>query len=460
MKKKSAASLVLWGTLCAVGCSDDPTQISPQPDGGSGGSAGSGSLAGSAGSAGTAAGAAGKAGAGGSAGSSAGAAGKAGAGGAGGNVLDGGADDVSVGDDAGEASTGDEVPVEAATFDDGSFPDNATIGSCNPLNWIATASSSAANNPVTNAFDGLLSSRWSTGAGQSFGAYYQIDFGGFVQLSQITLNNTGSPGDHPRGFDVQTSRDGFDFSNVIASGMPGDTAPPNNLVTIDFPARAVRYLRIQLNAASGSWWSVHELGLSCLLPTADGGFTTDQPPSDTLCGPGVVRPDAGADAGGAGAADGAGADGADGDSIADSSSAETGSVDSGPANPFDRSRWTVSASNTSTNASDAIGNAIDGNIATRWSSGRAQAGNEFFKVDLGSVGCVGQVRLVATGTDFVAAYTVGVSTDDVTYITVAKGTGSNVMQIGFTPRFARFVRINQVGTSASWWSIDELAVLP
>jgi hypothetical protein len=126
----------------------------------------------------------------------------------------------------------------------------------------------------------------------------------------------------------------------------------------------------------------------------------------------------------------------------------------------DAGRWAVSASSTSTNASDAIGNAIDGNIATRWSSGRAQTGNEFFKIDLGSVGCVGQVRVVASGTDFAAAYTVGVSTDGVTYITVAKGTGSNVMQIGFRPRFARFVRINQVGSSTSWWSIDELAVLP
>src|SRR5260221_10596353 len=101
MKKKDAASLVLWGTLSAVGCADEPSHISPQPDGGSGGLAGS---AGSAGAAtGGASGAAGKAGAGGSAGSASGAAGTAGAGGGGGNVLDGGAEDVSVGDDAAEA---------------------------------------------------------------------------------------------------------------------------------------------------------------------------------------------------------------------------------------------------------------------------------------------------------------------------------------------------------------------
>jgi hypothetical protein len=109
---------------------------------------------------------------------------------------------------------------------------------------------------------------------------------------------------------------------------------------------------------------------------------------------------------------------------------------------------------------DAVGNAIDGNIATRWSSGRAQAGNEFFKIDLGSVGCVSQVRVVTSGTDFAASYTVSVSTDDVNYITIAKGPGNNLLQIRFLNRLARYIRINQVGTSTSWWSIDELTVLP
>ena len=50
--------------------------------------------------------------------------------------------------------------------------------------------------------------------------------------------------------------------------------------------------------------------------------------------------------------------------------------------------------------------------------------------------------------------------DDVTYIRVAKGMGTNVLAISFRPRLARFVRIDQVGTSTSWWSIDELAILP
>jgi hypothetical protein len=53
-----------------------------------------------------------------------------------------------------------------------------------------------------------------------------------------------------------------------------------------------------------------------------------------------------------------------------------------------------------------------------------------------------------------------VSTDDVNYVTVAKGAGTTAIQAIFRPRFARYVRINQVGMSPSWWSIDELAILP
>jgi hypothetical protein len=318
------------------------------------------------------------------------------------------------------------------------------------VNWIASASSSAGGNPAANAIDGLLATRWSTGVAQGLGSYYQVDFGGYVLLSQLALNNTGSPGDHPRGYDVLTSRDGVDFSSAIASGTQTDSPPPNNIVTIDFPARAVRYLRIQLNAASGSWWSVHEMTFSCQIPSADGGWTTDQPSSEGLCGPALAgRPDGGGQESGVAEASSTDASGADG-----------GGSDAATANPFDRTRWIASASSTSTVGGDAVGNAIDGNIATRWSSGRAQAGNEFFKIHLGSVGCVSQVRVVTSGTDFAASYTVTVSTDDVNYVTVAKGPGSNLLQIRFLNRLARYIRINQVGTSTSWWSIDELTVLP
>jgi len=466
MKKLTAFVVVLHAVIVTAGCSDE-TPVAHAPDAAGGASTtGNGGAPASTTASSSTGGHAGRAGSGGAAGA-AGAAGQPDAG-TGGGGDDGGGDDVSIGPDAQD---------DAPNIDDGSFPPNATVGSCDPLNWVVSASSSAANNPATNAIDGLRSTRWSTGVGQAPGEYLQIDFGGYVLLSRVTLDSTGSTGDYPRGYEAQTSRDGVDFSNVVASGMSGDEPPVNNLVTIDFAARAVRYLRIQLTASSGSWWSVHELALACQIQNGDGGFTTDQPPNDGLCGPPEAMPgvrpevilaDDGGDATNvADAADDVvdgvaeGSAGA-GDSGPVDAAAEAGPIDAGAAdaNPFDRSHWIVSASNTSANARDAIGHAIDGDITTRWSSGRAQAGNEFFKVDMGSVGCISQVRIVSSGTDFAAAYNVSVSTDDVTYIRVAKGIGTNVLAITFRPRLARFVRIDQVGTSASWWSIDELAILP
>jgi hypothetical protein len=380
--------------------------------------------------------------------------------------------DLGPGDDAGgdDAITPDDATPDRAPDDDGGFPADARIGSCSPLNWFLSASSSAASDPASNAIDGIQGTRWSTGVGQSPGAWFQIDFDGYVQLSQISLDNTGSPGDHPRGYDVLTSRDGVDFSNVIASGMPGDVAPPNNVVTIDFAPRAVRTLRIQLSGSSGSWWSIQDLRLACQLPDGDGGFTTDVVPDDLRCGPGTATdagvPDAMATDSGSldartsdGEGGGALAEGGDAAVDADGAGVDAGGVDGGR-DPFNRANWSLSASSTSTNPTDAIANAIDGNIATRWSSGQAQVPGQFFRVDLGSVGCVGQIRLVASGTDFIAAYRISVSVDDVKYVPIAQGIGSNVMQIRLPPHRARFVRIEDTGASGSWWSIDEIVILP
>jgi hypothetical protein len=472
MKSQFVVAVVLLGALSlASGCASESTpSASPKDGGATGGADGSLPPSGAGGSGGASTG--GASGSGGQIAGTGGAVGTGGVGatgGSGGSSTDGGADDGG-GLDVADATTGTEgggsgdAPAEQVT-DDGMFPPNGPIGSCDPLNWMTSASNSAGNNPAINAIDGLLSTRWSTGAAQATGQYYEIDFGGFVQLNQITLNNSGSPGDHPRGYEVHTSRDDFDFSTVIATGAPGDASPPGNLVTIDFLPRAVRFLRIQMTSLSGSWWSIHELAVACQIPGPNGTWTTDKPSSEGLCGPGQppgadggasdAPVDGTSDGGTADAGNSDGGDAGDGGEVS-----EIGATDGGSPDPFDHTHWTVSASSTSANAGDVVANAIDGNIATRWSSGRGQTGDEFFKVDLGSVGCVSQIRIVSSGTDFAAAYSVNVSTDNQTYVRVAKGVGSNLLQIGFSPRLARFIRINQLGTSSSWWSIDELVVLP
>src|SRR4029077_10445642 len=115
-----------------------------------------------------------------------------------------------------------------------------------------------------------------------------------------------------------------------------------------------------------------------------------------------------------------------------------GVADAGAGDPFNRALWTLSASSTSVLPGDIIGHATDGDITTRWSNGVLQVPGQFFKVDLGAVGCIGQIRMVASAMDFVAASKVSVSVDDVKYIAVTKGVGANVLQIRVPPHLARY----------------------
>ncbi|MEA2700884.1 MAG: beta-glucosidase [Myxococcales bacterium] len=338
------------------------------------------------------------------------------------DAADGGADtadDTAGGDDG--AADGDG-PVAT---DDAGFPIGATIGSCFRLNWTPVASNSAPLDPPSSAIDDVPVTRWSTGTPQVAGLEYQIDFGGFVRLNQLRLDSSGSPGDFPRGLDVIASPDGFDFTNVIATIPVGDVAPADNVAVVDFAPVAMHTLLLRLTGTSGSWWSIHDLGVNCQIPDGQGGLTTDVPADNLKC----------------------------------QSSGTDGGVPSGP---FDRANWTLTASSTSVMPTDVITNAIDGMAGTRWSSGQPQAPGQFLKVDLGSTGCIGQIKITSPGTDFTTGYTVSVSTDDNAYVAIAKGSGiaATTTTIRLPPHNARYVRIEQTGTSGSWWSISELTITP
>src|SRR5579883_2178494 len=135
----------------------------------------------------------------------------------------------------------------------------------------------------------------------------------------------------------------------------------------------------------------------------------------------------------------------------------------GPGGALDRSAWKLSASNNSSSAGDAIGNAIDGNLNTRWSSGTGQSNGQWFQIDLGSTQSFNKVVLDATNSpnDFPASYQLFVSNDGSNWgSAVASGNGSTVTTITFSAQTARYVKIVQTGSSAYWWSIDEVNVYP
>ena len=204
-----------------------------------------------------------------------------------------------------------------------------------------------------------------------------------------------------------------------------DIIPVGDLVTIDFPRHAVRFLRIEQTGVAGNWWSIHELDTICEVPSG----TADP----LACGGDAGVRDAGSDGG-----------------------------DAATSDPFARANWTA----TTVPAFDGGGanlpsNAFDGDIATRWTSGAPQAGTERFTLDLGSVGCISQILITTTASDAPVGYLLALSVDNINYTTIARGAGTPFMQIGFPSHLARYIRILQTGTSATnFWSINELQVLP
>lgn len=110
-----------------------------------------------------------------------------------------------------------------------------------------------------------------------------------------------------------------------------------------------------------------------------------------------------------------------------------------------------------------VGNAIDKKPETRWDSGAAQAGGEWFQMEYPVEREISKIVLDATGSggDYPRGYEVYLSRDGKNWgAPVAKGEGkSAVVTIPIKPTSARFVKIVQTGkTDGLFWSIHELKI--
>jgi beta-glucosidase len=329
----------------------------------------------------------------------------------------------------GTADASDDAgSIDAAGDDAGLVA--AVSGSCNPASWVVSASASAPNNSPAFAVDGLPPTRWSTGVGQAVGQYFQIDFGGPVFLDQIVLDDsygTNEAEDYPRDVSVLGSSDGASFGTTITTA--DFSTDPGAVATIGFPLTTTRAVRLQLTTGVSSvWWAIHELRVDCHPVAPDGGEGS--------------APDAGDDA------------------AAPSCAAASGAWAAGAG--ISHGAWTPTASSVGPN--DTVQGAIDGTSSTRWSSGQAQAGGEWFKVDLGQATSISGVALYlldSNTSDYPSSYALQLSNDDLTYSTVAAGLGAVTTAMCFPTQSARYVRVTQTGTGdASWWSIYEMNVFP
>jgi hypothetical protein len=128
---------------------------------------------------------------------------------------------------------------------------------------------------------------------------------------------------------------------------------------------------------------------------------------------------------------------------------------------LNRLLWVATSSTT---GSDAPGNALDGDLTTRWSTDTSQVSGQWFEVDMGSASTFNQLVLnsVNSPNDYPHGYQVNVSNDGINWGSpVAAGTGTyGLTEIAFAAQVERYIRITQTGSvQGTFWSIDEFNVL-
>lgn len=122
-----------------------------------------------------------------------------------------------------------------------------------------------------------------------------------------------------------------------------------------------------------------------------------------------------------------------------------------------RSEWTFDASHKTGDAAKVA----DGDTTTRWTTGSAMQGHEYFIVQLPAETEIAGLAIdsQANNQDYIRKYVIHVSMDGKTWgKPVVEGNGSALTEISFKPQRARFLRITQMGKSGSHWGINELVL--
>lgn len=125
----------------------------------------------------------------------------------------------------------------------------------NRSQWTITSSSNG--DQTKNAIDGNLSTRWTSGHGQTNGDWIQIDLGAKTSFNQIVLDTgASSAGDYIRQYQVYASNDGVNWGSAIADGTGS-----GQKVAITLPTQTAQYIRIVNIGSSGNWWSIGEINV-------------------------------------------------------------------------------------------------------------------------------------------------------------------------------------------------------
>jgi hypothetical protein len=120
--------------------------------------------------------------------------------------------------------------------------------------WTATASVTGGTDVPPQAIDASAATRWSTGAGQSNGQWFQIDLGTPQTFDQLVILSNS---DYARGDQVFVSSDGASWGTALATG-----AGAGAKTSISFALQTTRFVRVvQTSSTPGSWWSIYDFNV-------------------------------------------------------------------------------------------------------------------------------------------------------------------------------------------------------
>jgi hypothetical protein len=165
--------------------------------------------------------------------------------------------DISAADGSaadGRGDLGDGLSTADRRVDANNFCDRAL--------WKATASVRGDGPGPNGGIDGDLNTRWNNQRFQDGNDWYQVDFGGPVKLTNITLDNTKIyPTDFPGRYEVYGSSDGTTFDSAAFTSGSGTLTT----TVINFSQRVVRAVKIKQVGTSNSahWFGICEFQITC-----------------------------------------------------------------------------------------------------------------------------------------------------------------------------------------------------
>ncbi|WP_020519565.1 discoidin domain-containing protein [Catelliglobosispora koreensis] len=119
-------------------------------------------------------------------------------------------------------------------------------------------SASTSNGPYTpgNLNDGNASSYWES-ANNAFPQWAQVDLGTSTSIDQVVLKLPAGWGARSQTLSIQGSATGSSFTPIVASASYSFAPGSANTVTINFPAAATRFVRVNITANTG--WQAAQL---------------------------------------------------------------------------------------------------------------------------------------------------------------------------------------------------------